>query len=85
MLQDGVGHILDLAIIKKAAFDLDLLFFSILKQVDFFIGARLERHRDCNPPLIAKDLNKLQVWAQVNEADMGRIHEGSKTRVKSVL
>ncbi len=26
--------------------------------------------------LIAKDLSRIQIWAQVNEADIGRIHEG---------
>ena len=26
--------------------------------------------------LIAKDLKRIQVWASVNEADIGRIHEG---------
>ena len=26
--------------------------------------------------LIAKDLNRIQVWASVNEADIGKIHEG---------
>ena len=28
--------------------------------------------------LIAKDLNRIQVWASVNEADIGKIHEGQK-------
>ena len=32
--------------------------------------------------LIAKDLKKLQVWASVNEADIGRIHEGMQVRFK---
>jgi len=30
--------------------------------------------------LIAKDLRRLQVWASVNEADIGRIHEGQPVR-----
>lgn len=30
--------------------------------------------------LIAKDLSKLQVWASVNEADIGRIYVGQKVR-----
>ena len=30
--------------------------------------------------LIAKDLKELQVWASVNEADIGRIHKGMKSR-----
>ncbi len=30
--------------------------------------------------LIAKDLRKMQVWASVNEADIGRIHEGMTAR-----
>ena len=30
--------------------------------------------------LIAKDLDKLQVWAQVNEADIARITKGMKVR-----
>jgi len=30
--------------------------------------------------LIAKDLKKMQVWASVNEADIGRIHEGMPVR-----
>jgi HlyD family secretion protein len=28
--------------------------------------------------LIAKDLNRIQVWASVNEADIGKIHAGQK-------
>ena len=32
--------------------------------------------------MIAKDLKKLQVWASVNEADIGRIHEGMQVRFK---
>jgi HlyD family secretion protein len=31
--------------------------------------------------LLAKDLTRLQVWAQVNEADIGRIRSGQKTRL----
>lgn len=30
--------------------------------------------------LIAKDLSRLQVWASVNEADIGKIHPGMKVR-----
>ena len=30
--------------------------------------------------LIAKDLTRLQVWASVNEADMGRLHPGQAVR-----
>ncbi len=30
--------------------------------------------------LIAKDLTRLQVWASVNEADIGQIHQGQKVR-----
>jgi HlyD family secretion protein len=30
--------------------------------------------------LIAKDLKKMQVWASVNEADIGRIHQGMPVR-----
>ncbi len=30
--------------------------------------------------LIAKDLSRLQVWASVNEADIGKIHAGMKVR-----
>jgi HlyD family secretion protein len=30
--------------------------------------------------LIAKDLTRLQVWASVNEADIGQIHPGQKVR-----
>jgi len=30
--------------------------------------------------LIAKDLSRMQVWASVNEADMGRIHKGQPVR-----
>src|SRR5262249_12654673 len=30
--------------------------------------------------LIAKDLTKLQVWASVNEADIGNIHAGQSVR-----
>jgi HlyD family secretion protein len=30
--------------------------------------------------LIAKDLRRIQVWASVNEADIGRIHEGLPVR-----
>jgi len=29
--------------------------------------------------LIAKDLNKVQVWTSVNEADIGKVHKGLKT------
>ena len=32
--------------------------------------------------LLAKDLSRIQVWASVNEADIGRIHEGMKVRFK---
>jgi HlyD family secretion protein len=32
--------------------------------------------------LIAKDLNRIQVWATVNEADIGRIHTGQKAFFK---
>ncbi|MGO9112788.1 MAG: efflux RND transporter periplasmic adaptor subunit [Thermoguttaceae bacterium] len=32
--------------------------------------------------LLAKDLSKIQVWASVNEADIGRIHKGVKVRFK---
>ena len=32
--------------------------------------------------LIAKDLKNLQVWASVNEADIGRIRKGMKARFK---
>lgn len=32
--------------------------------------------------LIAKDLKRLQVWASVNEADIGRIHVGQETAFK---
>jgi HlyD family secretion protein len=30
--------------------------------------------------LIAKDLTRLQVWASVNEADIGQIHQGQRVR-----
>lgn len=30
--------------------------------------------------LIAKDLKRMQVWALVNEADIGRVHQGMKVR-----
>src|SRR5208282_829485 len=32
--------------------------------------------------LLAKDLTKIQVWASVNEADIGRIHEHLKVHFK---
>ncbi len=32
--------------------------------------------------LLAKDLSRIQVWASVNEADIGRIHQGMKVRFK---
>ena len=32
--------------------------------------------------LLAKDLSTIQVWASVNEADIGRIHEGMKVHFK---
>ncbi|MGL4551879.1 MAG: efflux RND transporter periplasmic adaptor subunit, partial [Gemmataceae bacterium] len=32
--------------------------------------------------LIAKDLKKMQVWASVNEADIGRVHPGQKAAFK---
>ena len=32
--------------------------------------------------LLAKDLSRIQVWASVNEADIGRIHPGVKVRFK---